>query len=88
MPAKVAARIVKWDFVEMQELLPEVWSDTKGGETTGKSSESQGKGKKRVQNIQVWIQYFAHYVSVLSGKHPEAVPELMAYTWWAYSNRV
>ncbi len=68
MPAKVAARIVKWDFVEMQELLPEFWSDTKGGETTGKSSGSWGKGKKSVQNIQVWIQCFAQYVSVLIQK--------------------
>ena len=29
--------------------------------------------------MQSWLQCFAQYVSVLSSKFPEAVPQLMAY---------
>ena len=76
VPAKLAARIRRWEFVEMHELLPEFWADPRG-ETSGNTS--RGKGKKRAQDIQVWLQCFAQYVSVLSSIHPTAVPELMAY---------
>ncbi len=40
VPAKVAARIVKWDFVEMQELLPETLGAKKLRE------KAQGVGAK------------------------------------------
>ena len=79
VPAKLAARIVKWEFIQMHELLPEFWME---GEGSSKAGANRGKGKKRVKDVQVWLQCFAQYVSVLSSKYPEAVPELMAYTWW------
>ena len=35
--------------------------------------------KRRVQDINVWLQCFALYVSVMANKSPQHIPELMAY---------
>ena len=75
VPAKLVARIVRHEFVEMHELLPEFWHDQKdGGKTTDKA-----KSKKRALDLTVWLQCFAVYVGVLGPRFPAEVPELMAY---------
>ena len=79
VPAKLAAKILKWEFDQMHDLLPEFWVGDKESEGSSKAGSSRGKGKKRLKDVQVWLQCFAQYVSVLSSKFPEAVPELMAY---------
>lgn len=78
VPAKTAARIQHWEFVEMLELLPEFWAEDKEGKASGKGTASQVRGRKRIQDIRVWAQSFVKYVSMLSGKHPESVLELKA----------
>jgi len=37
------------------------------------------KAKKPVQDIQVWMQWFALYATVLIKRYPETVADLMAY---------
>ena len=62
VPAKIAAKIGRWEFIEMYELLPEFWTQ-KGDEVASKTStSSRAKAKKRVQDINVWLQCFALYV--------------------------
>lgn len=79
VPARIAAKIGRWEFMEMHELLPEFWTQ-KADEASGKpSTSSRTKAKKRVQDINVWLQCFALYVSVMSNKSPQHIPELMAY---------
>ena len=76
VPAKLAAKILQWEFVEMQELLPEFWAEGAG---SSKGTASRGKGKKRVADVMVWLQCYAQYVGILLSQFPEAVPEVMAY---------
>ena len=85
VPARVAAKIKRWEFIEMYELLPEFWTQ-KGEETVGKpSTSSRAKAKRWVQDISVWLQCFALYVSLMANKSPQHIPELMVCTWSASS---
>ena len=79
VPAKIADKIAKWEFVEMYEMLPESWVQ-KMEETGGKgATSSRARARKRIQDINAWLQCFALYVSVMSAKDPGHVPELLAY---------
>ncbi len=73
-PRKVAEKIWKWEFVDMNELLPECY----GTSSEGKASLG-GRRTRAVSDIFTWIQCFSVYVSVQSLRYPEAVTELMAY---------
>ena len=42
------------------------------------SSKQQGK-KKAISNILEWIQCFCIYISVIAGKQPQQVPDLLGY---------
>ena len=57
----------------MYELLPELWS------TDSSKQAKRTKGKKRVQDIKVWLQCYALYVGVKAQTNPKLIPELMAY---------
>ena len=63
----------------MYELLPEFWTQ-KGDEMASKTStSSRAKAKRWVHDINVWLQCFALYISVMSNKSLQHIPELMAY---------
>ena len=62
----------------MSDLLPEFWLDQKAEEETAKRA-NRSSAKKRVQDINVWLQCYAVYVGVMATKSPKMVPELMAY---------
>ena len=78
VPGRLVERIRRWEFVEMFELLPELLADQKAGEDTVRQP-SRARGRKRVQDIGVWLQCFAVFVGVVAKTSPEAVPGLMAY---------
>ena len=77
VPERIVAKILKLEFVEMQDLIPETWSEG------GPSEEFQKFfGKRRrapVTDILRWVQCFAAMVSVLSQHHSNLLPEFMAY---------
>ena len=77
VPSKLAEKISRWEFVEMSEMLPEFWTQLKP--TEGEGKPAQARRRRQVTEMFTWVQCFCTYVSVLSGKHPEVVPELMAY---------
>ncbi len=81
VPEKLACKIRRWDFVDMTELLPEFWgsSPAKSDEASSSQQPATGKKKRKITDIWTWLQSYALYVGVMSGQHPEAVPELMAY---------
>ena len=77
IPPRIAAKVCRWEFVEMYELLPEFWVQKE--EETNAKAASRAKAKRRIQDINVWLQCFGLYVSVLATQSPQYVPELMAY---------
>ena len=77
IPPRIAAKVCRWEFVEMYELLPEFWVQKE--EETNAKAASRAKAKRRIQDINVWLQCFSLYVSVLAIQSPQYVPELMAY---------
>ncbi len=76
IPHKLAERIRKWEFIEMFELLPELLADVKVDESRD-GQLSRGRGRKRIQDINVWLQCFAVFVGVMAKSFPEAVPGMM-----------
>ena len=81
VPAKLAEKITRWEFVDMAELLPECWSSFGPKESVSTPGTRFGGYRRRraVTDIATWVQCFATYVSVMSTPHPQAVPELLAY---------
>ena len=80
IPQKVVKRILELAFVEMGDLMPEVWMREE--EEASVSRNVLILPKKRVgpvTDMGQWVQRFASFVSVLSTRYPKAVPELMAY---------
>ena len=78
VPKKLAEKIQAWEFVEMSELLPEFWSQ-RGEDKEMSQKAGTSRCKRPVTELNAWLQCFAVYVAVLSAKHPEAIPELLAY---------
>ena len=76
VPAKLAERIVRWEYIEMSEMLPEFWMQTMLDEPDSKPAAAHRR--RQVTEIFTWIQCFCMYVSTLASKH-QSMPELMAY---------
>ena len=80
LPQKLLAKILKLEFVEIHELLPETWLSSIDEEPSKCCSGStKEKKRKPVTNIFTWLQGFASLVSALSTKYPTMVPEFLAY---------
>ncbi len=75
VPAKLASRICRGEFVDMGELLLEFWSTPK----EEGAKEAKSRRTRKVDNIFTWLQSFASYVVVRGAAAPELIAELMAY---------
>ena len=75
VPPKLARKIVAGDYIEMEELLPEM--------CTREDSEPGAKRRcsRRASDIFTWLQCFRVYGSIRGSRSPEMkmIPELMAY---------
>ena len=69
IPAKLTERICRWEYIDMSDLLPEFWPDQKAEEGTAKRA-NRSSAKKRVQDINVWLQCYAIFVGVMATKSP------------------
>lgn len=79
VPKKFAKTIWGWEFVDMGELLPDSWAQGKSEDGAAGSVMALTCRKCQVTNVNTWVQGFVVYTSVLSLKHPEVVPKLLAY---------
>ncbi len=75
VPAKLAGKIRRWEFVEMGELLPEFWT---AKEEVERKDQRPRQGRK-VTEIFTWLQCYGSLVAVLAPTEPRVIPELMAY---------
>ena len=78
VPAKLAAKIRRGEFVDMGELLSEFWSTPKEDDTDSKR-ETKARRSRKVTDIYTWVQCFATYVATRAPQAPQLIPELMAY---------
>lgn len=87
IPEKLVNKIVKLEFIEMHELLPEFWLRD---EEESKTLLGLPRRKKApTTNIFQWLQCFSAMVGVLARAYPQMVPDLMAYQAtiiWCYQD--
>ncbi len=85
IPKRLHDRIVGWEFIDLAEIRPVGPLDGLNPEPDPQKFvilpglEVARAKKKVVQDINTWIQCYAIYVAVMASKHPEAVPDMMAY---------
>ena len=79
IPDRMVKQILDLAFVEMRDLMPEVW--LRDEDETGGSRNVLVLPRKQSALIDItqWTQCFAGYVSVLAMRYPKYVPEMMAY---------
>ena len=73
VPAKLANKIKKGDFVEMQDMLLDMWL------IPDQSEQTSCGGRHRTMDIQVWTHCFATYVRVIAEDELDSVPDLLDY---------
>ena len=77
MPEKLAQKILRLEFVEMRELMPEMWLQE---EESGKNTLVWSKRcSAPVTDILQWLQCYAAMVGVLARAYPTMVLEFMSY---------
>jgi hypothetical protein len=78
VPDKLVKEIIKFEFVEMYELLPETWWRDEDEDGKGLAGLHRKKSAP-VTNILRWVQYLAAMVGTLARAYPQMVPDMMAY---------
>ena len=78
VPPRLASKIAKGEYMDMCDLLPEFWVTPHSEEEVASQRSARSRGRKRTQEIHVWLQCFALYAAVAAVKCPSRVPEMMA----------
>jgi len=84
VPARLAKRIVRGDYVDMAELLKdnmEVERRRWAQETESSSSHLSGQrvSRREIPDMLSWLQCFSLYAAVVCSKFPDKVREMWAY---------
>ena len=80
VPAKLVAKIVKGDYVDMAELLRDnIEAKRRRTDHPCSSSASSHANRREVPDILSWLQCFGVYASVVASHKPEKFRQLMAY---------
>ena len=75
VPPKLAGRIIRGEFVALHELLPECLVDA----SEANRPATKARAKKRILDLNTWLQCFALYVGGLGPVKLAYIPQLMAY---------
>ena len=73
VPDKLAERITRWEYVDMADIVAVLWPLPNIPE--GISS----KRRRQIQDINLWLQCFATFITVMASKFPEYTPQLLVY---------
>ena len=73
---KVVQKILKEEYVDMHELLPESWRLEEQHDSCCRSSRPK---TALVTDIALWTECYASLVAVLVTKHPTKAPQFMGY---------
>ena len=79
IPPKLTKKILELEFIDMAELVPDAWRFQE--EEAGKCCHGAKRVPRRgpVTDIMLWVECYSTLVAVLTTKHPEKAPNLMAY---------
>ena len=77
LPHKLVQRILKGEYVEMREMLPDAWHTEDPSSSCCRSSHPKRGGL--ITDILLWVEGYALLVAVLSTKHPSKTTQFMAY---------
>ena len=84
LPKKVVERILSWEFVDFNDLPParstKPLSSIPPNVLLIQSVDSITGQKKLIPDLTTWMQCFTIYASVLATKHPQYLPEMLAYS--------
>lgn len=80
IPGKIAEKIWKREFIEMETLLPMrlgVPEPTLGDLVAGEKKKS--REKKVISKAQEWVVCFNTYIAIITTREPDRVKDLLAY---------
>lgn len=79
VPAKLVAKILKGEFIDMAELLRDnIEAERRRGGSDTTSSQLR-TARREIPDILSWLQCFGVFASVVASKHPDKVLQLLAY---------
>lgn len=82
VPAKLVAKILRGDFVDMAELLRDnLEADRRGSlcDTSEPSAVTPKHPRREVPDLLSWVQCFGTYMGVIASQYPDRVKPLLAY---------
>lgn len=81
VPAKLVAKILRQEFVNMAELLQDnIEAERRRGKGDATCpGSSHNPVRREIPDILSWTQAFGVYVSVIASKYPGRVPQMLAY---------
>ena len=77
VPPKLVSKILRGEFIEMREMLPDAWVMDDQPTSCCRSSKPRRGGL--ITDIQLWVEGYASLVAALTTKHPDKAPHFMAY---------
>ena len=80
VPAKLVARILRGEFIDMAELLRDNLEAQRRAalqETLATPGPSMPRPRQEVPDILSWVQCFSIYTAVIASKFPERVQKLL-----------
>ena len=81
LSAKLVARILRGDFVDIVELLHDNLEVQRWGVIQESSTISSDikRGQREIQDLLSWVQCFGTYMAVITSTQPTKSKELLAY---------
>ena len=79
MPPKLIKRILELEYVDVAELIPDMWRFQDEQETKCCHQPRLTSRRGQVTDILLWVECYAAMVAVLTSRYPDKGPELMAY---------
>ena len=76
IPPKLVQKILRGEFVDMHELLPDTWRMEDQRDSCCRSTRPK---RGLVTDIALWTECYASLVAVLATKHPDKAPQFMCY---------
>lgn len=79
IPAKLANRIWKGEYIDMADLLPEALASSLSEDPSTSKEKAKKQRPPRISQIATWVECFSAYASVVVMQQPARTQDLLAY---------